>query len=89
MGADELVALARASAAAHRLGMTASGGALLARFAEGLGEYARVEPGRVMALGGLLAAITAAQERGDGIAVADALEHEVVSGLVGPSAASR
>lgn len=73
----ELLPLARAAAQALRLGMTARGSELLARLIDALlAALARPEAAAA-GLGARVAAWSEAQRRGDWIALADALEHDV------------
>lgn len=81
MSAEELVRLARAAAGAHRLGMLAQGGAELVRFVDGLTGHLARRPELARALAPCLASVLAAQERGDPIGLADALEHELAPRL--------
>ena len=81
MSPEELARRARAAAAAQRLGMLAQGGAELARFVDGLTTHLAQRPELARALAPCLAEVLAAQERGDPIGLADALEHELAPRL--------
>lgn len=82
MSPEVLVQRARAAAAAQRLGMAAQGGEELARLVDELLPYLTERPALARELSALLAEILAAQERGDPIALADGLEHELVPALL-------
>lgn len=75
MPAERLAVLARAAAAAHRLGMVGAGGAQLARLVDELTLTLAQRPELGAALAPLLSEIVAAQERGDPVGLADLLEH--------------
>jgi hypothetical protein len=80
---EELAALARSAAAFHRLGMLGQGGEALAQLVDGLLVLLADEAELAAALAPLLGEIVAAQQRGDWIGVADALEHQLAPALVG------
>jgi hypothetical protein len=76
-----IAARARAAAASHRLGMSAQGGAELAALVDELVAHLAERPALAVALSPLLARVLAAQEHGDPIGLADALEHELAPAL--------
>ncbi len=82
MSAEVLAARARAAAAAQRLGMAAQGAEELARLVDGLLPFLAERPALAATVAQLLAEILAAQERGDPIALADGLEHELAPALL-------
>jgi hypothetical protein len=82
-GSTLLVALARSAALAHRLGMVAQGGEVLARLVDELGPHLAARAALANELAPLLAQVRAAQERGDPIGIADRLEFELAPALTG------
>ena len=85
MGAEEeIAALARSAAASQRLGMGAQGAELVARLVDVLTPWLARRPERARSLAPLVAAIVAAQTRGDAIGLADLLEHELCAEIVRP-----
>jgi len=70
----ELAPLARASAQAFRLGLVAQGNELLARLIDALLALLAREPVRGAGFAARVATWSAAQQRGDWIGLADALE---------------
>lgn len=83
MSPEALAALACSAAAAHRLGMIAQGGEALAQLVDGLLVLLPGETELAAALAPLLGEIVAAQQHGDWIGVADALEYQLAPALAG------
>jgi hypothetical protein len=77
----ELAARARAAAHAYRLGMNGQASAELTALLDGLLAACTRSPCTSALLGPTLAELAAAQERGDWLALADTLEHELAPAL--------
>lgn len=76
-----------AAAASWRLGMDGQAGAALAAFADLVAPLLAADRALAAALDPGLAALVAAQERGDPIGAADLVEHELLPRLLAPQEA--
>jgi hypothetical protein len=83
VSAEELAELCCSAAAAQRLGMLAQGGAALARLVDGLAPLLARDPAAAGRIGAPVAALLAAQQRGDPLGLADELEHVLAPALRG------
>ena len=79
----ELAARARAAAHSYRLGMNGQASADLTALLDGLIAFCARSPETSARLAPTLGALSAAQQRGDWLALADALEYELAPVLVG------
>ncbi len=80
---DSCLTIATAAARALRLGLCADGNQRVLTLVTELGHYFATEEGMARGVGiaPVLPAIIASQERGDDIAVADLIEHELAPRL--------
>lgn len=77
----ELAARARAAAQAYRLGMNGQASADFTALLDGLIAACACSPETTARLAGSLGELSAAQRRGDWLALADTLEHELAPAL--------